>query len=247
MPDRRHDEFARRIVAEHHGLVAWDKPAGLPSTGRTLDDPQCAQAHAMTWAGRMVWAVHQLDRDTSGLLLFARKKSALLRAQQALAARDLQKIYVALVHGRPDNATLLIDAPLRKRSQQGRSVVDVHRSGKSAQTRIWHWASSPDGNYSLVAAELLTGRTHQLRAHLHHAGHPLLGETLYNDIPCALHPRQALHALGLINRGGHQALPETPLIATLAEDLVALAHDLHVPLPARDASGWAQAWHTLAT
>lgn len=245
MPEPPHDAFARRVVAEYRGLVAWDKPAGLPSTGRTLADPECAQARAMAWAGRMVWAVHQLDRDTSGLLLFARKKSALLRAQQALAARDLRKIYLALVHGRPSQDSLLIDAPLRKRSQQGRSVVDVHRSGKDAKTRVWRWASSPDGNYSLIAAELLTGRTHQLRAHLQHAGHPLLGETLYNSIPCALHPRQALHALGLFNHAGHDALPDEPLIAPLADDLVRLAGRLNIALPADNAQGWARAFCSL--
>ncbi|WP_230467393.1 RluA family pseudouridine synthase [Lujinxingia vulgaris] len=245
MPSPLNDDFARRIVAEHRGLVAWDKPAGLPSTGRTLNDPDCAQALAMRWAGRMVWAVHQLDRDTTGLLLFATKKSALLRGQTLLGTRSAKKIYVALVHGTPDEARSLIDAPLRKRSLQGRSVVDVHPSGKSAQTRVWRWASSPDGNYSLVALELLTGRTHQLRAHLQHAGHPLLGETLYNRIPCALHPRQALHALGLFNPGSDDALPEDPLIAPLADDLVALARRLNIALPAHNAPGWAAAFGAL--
>ncbi len=105
---------ALRILHDAEGLVVVDKPAGLPTTGRDLGDPGCVQhalAAQLRRPVRKVWAVHQLDRFTSGVCLFVRRK-ALVQVWQA-HLRAGRKRYLALVHGVPGWETEQVDAPLR--------------------------------------------------------------------------------------------------------------------------------------
>lgn len=218
--------FARRILVETDEILAWNKPAGLSSTGHSLDDPDCAQFLAMQYGGSMIWALHQLDRDTSGLLLFAKKKKLVGQWQKIWHGPDFQKYYVAIVHGRLPTSQIKIDAPLRRDDSEGylRVVIDEEQ-GREATTLACELSASE--SYSMVLVRLLTGRTHQIRAHLQFIGCPLLGETLYNSIPCGHHHRHALHSLAI-----HTGLP-SPLDAfeaPLAEDLVELASKLDIDL-----------------
>ncbi len=213
------------ILAQTDTIVACDKPAGLSTTGHDLDDPNCLQYRLMEHFDQPVWALHQLDRHTSGVVLFSLKKSA-VHPWQSDWREGVDKIYVALVHGVVSQATMTIDAPIRRiNDDNAYTTVAVDEGGKRAVTDV---ARLSTGNhYSLILARLRTGRTHQIRAHLQHAGHPLIGEKKYNQIPCAHHDRQALHALAIWT---DHAPPLDELVAPLADDLKQVASRLSIPL-----------------
>ena len=215
-----------RIVFDAEGLVAVDKPPGIPSTGKTLDDPNCVQHLLSRRIRRKVWAVHQLDADTSGLLLFVRRKRLVADWQQRLAPPTGEKTYLALCHGVPSWSTQEIREPIGYDPQARRPAV--MRSGKPAQSVARVLTTGSD--HAWLAVTIATGRTHQVRVHLAHAGHALVGEQRHRDPACALHPRHALHAARLRFR---DATPHA-LDAPLPADLLALSARLVVPIPALD-------------
>lgn len=215
------------ILREHEGIVAVSKPAGLPSTGRNLDDPFCAQHQVMEKLCTMAWALHQLDFHTSGLLLFTTRK-ALVKTWQSQWS-SLQKSYLLFVHGRlKGNDWQRVDLPLQKAPRNVRRPMAVDPNGATSITDIRLLATSKRGPYSLLKARIQTGRTHQLRAHLFARNLPLIGEEVYTDIPCDYHPRTALHSHSI------QTSPPLPILrfqAPLPDDLIALASRLEIPLP----------------
>ena len=218
-------DFPNRILVETDDVIAWNKPAGLATTGRDLDDRECAQFLAMQYADDMIWALHQLDRDTSGVVLFAKRKSLVAAWQKRWHSPAVQKYYVALVHSRLPQSPMTIDAPLLRLERTGYTRVTVDDAGKEATTICWELSAST--NYSLVLAKLVTGRTHQVRAHLQYVGCPLIGEQRYNAIPCGHHDRQALHALAIVT---DQGPPLDRIEAPLAEDLQETGDKLGIDL-----------------
>ncbi len=182
------------VLDMRDGLVVADKPAGLPSTGRTLDDPDCLQSALMRQLRRRkVWAVHQLDRDTSGLNLFVTRKA--LVATWAERLRAGTKTYLALCHGQLAGPPQVVERPIgRRRLSSGREVPALRAEGRPARSIITPRAVSADRAVSLVEVVIETGRTHQVRLHLASLGHPLVGERLHRDPPCDLLRRHALHA-----------------------------------------------------
>ena len=190
-----------RVVHADDRLVVIDKPAGLLSVpGRT--EPDCASARVQVlYPDALI--VHRLDQATSGLLLFARGAQAQRELSADFAERRVGKVYVAIVAGRLEGEGLIdvpvgADWPNRPRQQ-----VDLEH-GKPSQTR-WR-VLGPQGQHTRVALEPLTGRSHQLRVHLAHLGHAMLGDTLYAapDIAAAS-PRLLLHASELQVAGHHFA------------------------------------------
>jgi tRNA pseudouridine32 synthase/23S rRNA pseudouridine746 synthase len=179
-------------------LVVIDKPAGLLSVpGRT--EPDCASARVQAlYADALI--VHRLDQATSGLLLLARGAQAQRELSADFAERRVGKVYIAVVSGILEGEGLIdlpvgADWPNRPRQQ-----VDVER-GKPSQTR-WR-VLGHEGPHTRVALEPLTGRSHQLRVHLAHLGHAILGDTLYaSPSIAAASPRLLLHASEL-HVGGH--------------------------------------------
>jgi 23S rRNA pseudouridine1911/1915/1917 synthase len=184
------------IVHEDDDLLVIDKPAGLlvhpvaPHHVRTLAH---GVAHHFQRRGLQakVRPVHRLDRDTSGLILFAKSAFAHQHLDRQLRDRTLRRGYLALVHGtvKPDRGE--IHAPIRR--QTGNPALrEVNAGGEDAVTR--YEVVERLRNATAVALLLDTGRTHQIRVHMQHLGHPLLGDAQYGGPRIAGLTRQALHA-----------------------------------------------------
>ena len=217
MPNLNIEEF---LVSKHEDLIVVNKPAGWPTTGRSLSDDDCIQFYLIEYFGRMVWAVHQLDADTSGLCLFALSKSLVSELKALWVDPGMVKEYYAFVHGEPSWNDLHEFSPI---GSVGVGCYGIHPDGKSAHT--YFEVIECSNGYSLLRARLYTGRTHQIRIHLSHLGHPLVGEEWYRKPSCRLHPRQALHAYRLSFQTS-EVLPVTSFIAPVTADLVKLADDL---------------------
>jgi 23S rRNA-/tRNA-specific pseudouridylate synthase len=195
----------------------------LPTAGRTLDDPDCLQFWLMLRCKRMIWAVHQLDADTTGVNVFVSKKSLVPKMQERLRFPNAAKSYLAVVHGNPTFDAVRIDEPLGFLKTSDFSGQAVVVGGKASATRVTVLARSE--THALVRATLETGRTHQVRVHLAHVGHPLVGEEWYRRPPCDEHPRQALHAERIEFRD-----EESPseLVSPMPADLQALVEGLEL-------------------
>jgi len=189
-----------KIVHEDAALIVIDKPAGLvvhPGAGqpdRTLLNALLAHAPALAGVPR-AGIVHRLDKDTSGLLVVAKTVESQTDLVRQLAERSMGRVYLALVQGDPP-ASGTIDAPVGRDVRQ-RTRMAVTNRGKPARTA--YRVIERFGRAALVECRLETGRTHQIRVHLQHIHHPLVGDTVYRrgtrggiDFP-----RQALHAAEL--------------------------------------------------
>lgn len=193
-----------RCIAVDEDLLVLAKPSGLLCVpGRGADKQDCLSARAQArWPDALV--VHRLDMSTSGLVLMARSPAVQRQLSLAFEQRAVHKRYVAIVHGRLQPASddwQIIDAPIAA-DWPRRPLRVIDAAGKPSQTRWRVLAHDPPGwpGCTRVELEPITGRTHQLRVHLAHLGHPILGDALYasEDI-VARAPRLLLHAqqLGL--------------------------------------------------
>jgi len=158
-------------------ILVVNKPSGL----RTIPDGYdpalpCLKELLSTEYGK-VWVVHRLDKDTSGVILFARTTSA-HRNLNGQFENHSRKIYFALVHGFPCWNQKSVNFPLRKDGDRNHRTVRDLKSGKPAQTEIY--VLKRFMNYALLALEIKTGVTHQIRAHLACLGFPIIGDTLYS-------------------------------------------------------------------
>jgi len=170
------------ILYEDSHLLVIDKPAGMAVHGGSGVSHGIIEAlRAVRPDAPFLELAHRLDRDTSGCLLVAKRRSALRDLHEQLRAGTMDKRYLALMMGPwPGGAARTVRAALRKNQlQSGERVVRVDAGGKEALT-LFHPLSS-HGAGVLVEAELLTGRTHQIRVHAAHIGHPLAGDEKYGD------------------------------------------------------------------
>jgi 23S rRNA pseudouridine1911/1915/1917 synthase len=216
------------VVHEDRELIVLDKPAGLivhPGAGnpdRTLMNALLAHAPALRGVPR-AGIVHRLDKDTSGLLVVAKSLEAQTELVRQLAARSVKRTYLALVHGEPP-AQGAIDAPVG-RDTRVRTRMAVTNRGKEARTN--YKVLERFGNAALVECRLETGRTHQIRVHLQHLKHPVIGDPVYNRgaRKGIEFPRQALHAAGLElahPRSGKTVRWKAPLPADMKKLLAGL-------------------------
>lgn len=214
------------VLAETDDLLVVDKPAGLlvhptkPDGPRTLWDGLRELLGYEIVNGGQVSLINRLDRETSGIVLVAKNSMAARKAAMTMEHGRITKSYLAIVHGRPCATEFEVDAPIIRLGEVAESPVwlqrAVHPGGAAARTcfRTLSVHRSPAGVVSLVEARPITGRTHQIRVHLSHAGFPILGDKIYGVAPGAylefietgwtgrlaarLHfRRQALHSAGL--------------------------------------------------
>ncbi len=173
--------FKLPILFEDEAFVALDKPAGLAVHGGSgVAHGVIESLRAMRPQARFLELVHRLDRDTSGVLLVAKKRSSLTALHEAMRSRAIDKRYLVGVAGRFRNELQRVHLALAKRvTAQGEKRVSISESGQDAETVFRRIARGAE--FSLVEAELLTGRTHQIRVHLAHLKHPVLGDDKYGD------------------------------------------------------------------
>lgn len=170
------------IVHEDEGLLVVNKPSGLAVHGGSGVNLGLIEAlRQMRPTHTFLELVHRLDRDTSGLILIAKKRSVLTALQRMLANKSgISKRYLAMVHGGWSRSVLDVKAPLlRIERQSGERMVIVDEKGKSAHTRTRLLNAGP--HYSLIEAEPVTGRTHQIRVHCQYEGHVIAGDQKYRD------------------------------------------------------------------
>ena len=225
-PEPQGEDIPLDILFEDDQLIVVDKPAGLvvhPGAGNwtgTLVNAlihHCGDSLSGIGGVRRPGIVHRLDKDTSGVMVVAKTDMAHKALSEAFAdhGRDgeLERAYVALVWRAPERERGTVDAPLGRATDRVRRAV-VHEDRHDARHAVTHWrvlerfAFGSDMVASLVECRLETGRTHQIRVHMAHIGHPVIGDPDYgqafrtkaNRLPEPLRstakdfPRQALHA-----------------------------------------------------
>ncbi len=174
------------VVHEDDGLIVIDKPAGVAVHGGSgVASGVIEQLRSARPQARFLELVHRLDRDTSGLLMVAKKRAVLTELQRQLRERQTEKDYLAIVVGRWPKRTKTLDASLRRYlTAEGERRVAVDADGRDAITRVTgiaHGALDDDTVVSLVKCRIETGRTHQIRVHLSDAGFPIVGDDKYGD------------------------------------------------------------------
>jgi tRNA pseudouridine32 synthase/23S rRNA pseudouridine746 synthase len=184
-----------QILHRDASLLVVVKPAGLlsvPGKAEGAEDCLIARLGRMDSQTRLV---HRLDRDTSGVMVFARSHRAQRHLGRQFERRYVAKRYVALIHGAPPEAEGVIDLPLVADWPNRPRQMVCHARGKPARTR---WRTlSVHGTATRLALFPETGRSHQLRVHMAELGHPILGDPLYGIAGGADAPRLMLHAESL--------------------------------------------------
>lgn len=225
-----------RIIYQDDALLVLNKPSGMAVHGGSgVSRGVIEQLRQEFPDAKFLELVHRLDRETSGVLLVAKKRSALVALHRAMRESDMDKRYLALVKGKWQNARQSVKLPLLKRTTddgERRVSVSVDQEGQSAHT-IFNLKKSW-GEFSLLEAELKTGRTHQIRVHLAHLGFPIAGDDKYGDFPMNRElqkrglKRMFLHAYKLTIKhplSGEQLVLEAPLPSDLENFLQRLDKD----------------------
>jgi 23S rRNA pseudouridine955/2504/2580 synthase len=223
------------ILFEDEALIALDKPSGLAVHGGSgIAQGLIEQLRAARPDAKYLELVHRLDRETSGILLIAKKRAALVGLHEQLREGAFDKRYLVLVRGRWRDEKRRVRLSLHKfATQDGERRVRVEDEGQEAETifhrrRIW---SERDPPLALLEAELKTGRTHQIRVHLTHLGFPLAGDDKYGDFAWnKLLAKQGLkrmflhsHTLGITHPLSQEPMAFTsPLPADLARFVATL-------------------------
>ncbi len=165
------------VVFENEHFIAINKPAGLLSIpDREQSQPSLKDILLAKYG--TIFTVHRLDKDTSGIILFAKDEATHKYLSQAFEERKVEKYYMGIVHGMPASKSGTIDAPISEHPLQ-KGLMVVHKKGKPSVTD--YEVLEAYKPFSLVQFQLHTGRTHQIRVHSKNIGHPLACDELYGD------------------------------------------------------------------
>lgn len=180
-PERMAQHIVRQIVHEDENLLVVNKPSGLAVHGGSgLSFGLIETLRKLRPEARYLELVHRLDRDTSGLILIAKRAAILRELHRQLREKHMDKRYLALVAGHWPQRQVQVEAPLEKNVlRSGERMVRVSKEGKRALTEfrvVERFAQA-----TLIEARPITGRTHQIRVHALHAGFPLLGDKKYEN------------------------------------------------------------------
>jgi 23S rRNA pseudouridine1911/1915/1917 synthase len=209
------EDIALRVVFEDDALLVLDKPPGLvvhPAPGNATGTlvnallAHCGDSLSGIGGVRRPGNVHRLDKDTSGLMVVAKTEPALAALAAQFADRSIERLYRAVVWGAPSPAAGEIEGNIGRSPHNRKKMAVVARGGKPALTR-YRTVRALGPAASLVDCRLATGRTHQIRVHMAHIGHALLGDPTYGGVPGAAR-RRALgeEAAAAVRALGRQAL-----------------------------------------
>ena len=165
------------IVFENDDFVAINKPSGLLTIPDRMQSEKSLKEFLKDKYGD-IFTVHRLDKDTSGLVLFAKNEETHKYLCKIFEERSIEKYYVGIVLGEPSNNSGSIEAPIGENPAH-KGTMNVHRNGKAAHTT--YEVMEANKYYSMVSFQLHTGRTHQIRVHSKEIGHPLACDELYGD------------------------------------------------------------------
>lgn len=169
------------ILYQDNHFIIINKPAGMPVYNSRHSSLKSVEDYFPLLSKRKdgPWLVHRLDQDTAGCLVIALRKQALINAQICFEKKQVTKIYWAIVQGKPNKNFGQINAPLLKVTKDKQWSMQQDPKGQVASTK-WQLLKS-NGDISCFELQLLTGRTHQARAHCAILGHPIIGDTIYNS------------------------------------------------------------------
>ena len=171
-------ELVQELYQDQH-LIIVNKPEGMKTHGNQPNEIALLN-HISAYVGQTCYVVHRLDMETSGLVLFAKNPFILPILNRLLEKKEIAREYWALVEGRVESKELVFQDKIgRDRHDRRKRVVDP-KNGQYAETHISRLKQFPNKT-SLVRCKLKTGRTHQIRVHLSHHKHPILGDPLYNS------------------------------------------------------------------
>jgi len=198
--DHQPEEIPLDVLFEDDDLVVLNKPAGLvihPGAGHqkhTLVNALLSHCHNLSGIGgkERPGIVHRLDKETSGCLVVAKNDATHHGLSAQFAERTVEKIYLALASGKLRRNTGSIDADIGRHPVQRKKMTASSVRGRSAKTEYRVLRDGPTA--SLIECRLHSGRTHQIRVHFHHIGHPILGDKIYGPKAGKIFLRQMLHA-----------------------------------------------------
>lgn len=184
------------VIYEDDSLIALNKQAGIvvhPTSGHQSGTIANALAYHFKNKGekRKIRPVSRLDRDTSGIIIFAKNQFVQEQLIQQMASKTFSKEYIGVVSGTVANRAGTIDLPIERKPG---SIMERHISPSGAKAVTHYEVIEYLNDATCLKFILETGRTHQIRVHCQAVGHPLIGDTLYSDRPSALIGRQALHS-----------------------------------------------------
>lgn len=188
------DSIHKLIIYEDNNLIAANKPEGISSISESDTTIETLHSILENKFGQKLFIVHRLDKEVSGIILFARNPKTHKILNDQFARREVNKFYTALVHGSVNNNFGVINKPIREFGS-GRMGID-EKKGKQSSTA--YEVIERMGNYTLLELNPSTGRRHQLRVHLYFIGHPIVGDMRYGDKKIQeKYSRLMLHALSV--------------------------------------------------
>ncbi|MGX5820209.1 RluA family pseudouridine synthase [Chitinophaga lutea] len=219
------------IIFENDDFVAVNKPSGLLTIPDRHDNALSSLSGLLKQHYGQIFTVHRLDRDTSGLVVFAKHEQSHKYLSQLFESRDVEKYYLGLVNGELPEPSGSVNAPIMEHPvQRGKMVANA--KGRPALTD--YTVEEAFGLYSLVKLRIHTGRTHQIRVHMKYLGHPITVDEMYGTSePVRLSAIKKKFRLGKFTE------EERPLLSRLAlhafqlrfTDEQGIRHELEAPLP----------------